>query len=172
MPEKIPLNLLFVFGYQKYFINKAKLNKEGNEDKIHLLSSLLEDKKNYVFIINYVFSKEEYENHPNKDLVPPCVLENDSTHIPQDLIFRAKNLGHISIFHRKSLNIFSKINPDLDEVVIQILDKIDSTEYEINNTSRIMMFNLNDDKNDDSIFILSDYLATKDKLKHTKIEIY
>lgn len=136
------MKLLFVIGYQKYFIDKVL---KDDPIRMEYLTAAFDNFDNHITIINWALRQSEYEEG-----LPECILEDErqSTFIPEEGIQRALLVPNLTaIIHRKSKKIFEKTNPNIHEVLFKTLEVIDGMEKTID---EVAIYNLTDDLEDAS----------------------
>lgn len=161
--ENKECDLILVLGLQRYYIDQLK-NYDYSE-QMQKLETFIQTKHNYLIVINYAFTPYEY-NEYGKGL-PECIIGTKTTSIPYFVMNRIQSIGHTSICHRKSKDIFSLSNPNLGYVVNDVKKQLKEKFDKVFN--KIHIFSLTHDFDDIGLLIngLESYFE-----KDAKITIY
>lgn len=140
-------DLVLILGFQRYYIDQLK--DFDYSEQMQKLEIFIKSRNNYIITINYAFTPEEYNTLGGG--LPECITGTQPTHIPHVLINRARTIGGVSICHRKSKDIFSNSNPNLDFIVSDIVRQLKENHNKV--FTNVHIFSLTHDYDDIGLLI-------------------
>lgn len=115
------MKFIFVIGYQKYYM---EFIQRMNKEQLNMMRTIIKNPKNYVFFVNYAFTRKEYDKFGEG--LPECILEEgDSTFLSDDVIDRVRAcVGQTAVVHIKSKDVVTNSNPNFEHIMNEALLKI------------------------------------------------